>query len=150
MAIITGEIMHQHVLQPVHQHVHQLEYQHVQQPELQLGKQADHRRLNHLLFKSQTHHQVHAISQLECLRLHVSQPIIPDLVPTEHPVIVAEEVPEEAVVLAVVVPEEVVGEGVNTSLSILKLCSIDLKGWPIKNTNYATDIRLYYREFFWI
>ena len=102
MAIITGAIMHRHVQQPERQRVHQLEHQHVHQlarqhvhqlerqhdhqPEHQRGKQADPRQLNHLLYNSQTHHQV--VSQLECLNLHVSHPTIPDLVQTEHPVIV--------------------------------------------------------------
>jgi hypothetical protein len=89
--------------------------------------------MNHLLYGSKTHHRIH-VSLLEFLNLHVSQTIIindPNLVQTEHPVIVVvlvEAVPEEAVVVlvGVVVLEEAVVEDGNNHL-LLKFHSSDVK-----------------------
>src|SRR6187455_1132313 len=123
--------MHQRVLQHVNpperrhvnplvgQRVNQVEHQHVNRPEYQ--------QINHLLYASKTHHQVQTVSPLEFLHLND-----PNLVQTEHPVIVVvqvEAVPEEAVVIVgVVLEEEEEVEDANNRFIRVKFHAVDLKG----------------------
>ena len=112
--------MHRRVNRPERQHVNHLEPQRVNQAEHQPVNHLEYRQMNHLLYASKTHRRI----PVSLLHLHVSQTIIindPNLVQTEHPVIVVvivEVVPEEAVVLVGEVLEEAVVEDGNNPLYI--------------------------------
>ncbi len=126
--------MHQHVNRPERQHVNHLERQRVSQAEHQHVNRPEYQQINHLLYASKTHHRI-PVSQLEFLNLHVSRLNDPNLVQTEHPVIVVvlvEVVPEVAVVLAGVVLEEAVVEDGNNRFIYLKFHPNDLNKVKLK------------------
>ena len=108
--------MHQRDLQHANHH---LEPQRVNQAEHQHVNHLEYQPINHRLYGSKTHHRIHV--SLEFLHLHVSQLNDPNLVQTEHPVIVVvivEVVPEEAVDLVGVLLGEAVVEDGNNPLYI--------------------------------
>ena len=123
--------MHQRVLQRVNrlepQRVNHLERRHVNQAEHQHANRPEYQPINHLPYASKTHHQVQTVSPLEFLHLND-----PNLVQTEHPVIVVvqvEAVPEEAVVIVgVVLEEEEEVEDANNRFIRVKFHAVDLKG----------------------